>query len=81
MQEITLGKDRLKIEDLVAIARGRQTVALSPEAVSAVDKSRKLVDAWVREGKVIYGITTGLGALCHVGIPEEDMIDRGRYGA
>jgi histidine ammonia-lyase len=74
MQEITLGSDQLKIEDLVAIARFHQTVALSREAVSAVNKSRELVDKWVREGKVIYGITTGLGALCNVDITEKDTI-------
>jgi histidine ammonia-lyase len=74
MREIIIGKDQLKIEDLVGIARGRQTVVLSRESVSAVNKSRELVDKWVREGKVIYGITTGLGALCHVGIPEKDTI-------
>ena len=74
MNEIVLGRDRLNIEDLVAIARRHRAVALSGEAVSAVNKSRELVDRWVREGKVIYGITTGLGALCHVGIPGKDTL-------
>ena len=74
MNRIILSGDRLNIEDLVAIARRHRPVALSEEAVLAVNKSRKLVDKWVREGKVIYGITTGLGALCDVGIPEKDTI-------
>jgi len=74
MDEIILGTDRIGIEDLVEIARGHRTAALSEGAVSAVMRSRALVEKWVREGKVIYGITTGLGALCQVGIPEKDTI-------
>jgi histidine ammonia-lyase len=31
-----------------------------------------LITKWVHENKVIYGITTGFGALCHVTISKED---------
>ncbi len=74
MQKITLGGDRLTVEDLVAIARRREPVALSESAVSAVNESRELVEKWLREGRVIYGITTGVGALCDVSIPVKDTI-------
>ena len=35
-------------------------------------KSRSLVERWLREGRVIYGVTTGFGALSDVLIPLED---------
>jgi histidine ammonia-lyase len=74
MREITLGGDPLNIEDLVAVARYYQRVTLSKTAVSGVNKSRELVETWLREGRVIYGITTGVGALCDVSIPLKDTI-------
>lgn len=74
MGQILLGGDPLSIEDLVAVARARRQVALSESAVPAVEKSRELVEDWLREGRVIYGITTGLGALSDISIPVEDTI-------
>jgi histidine ammonia-lyase len=37
-----------------------------------VQRSRALVERWVAEGRPVYGITTGFGALCEVVIPQAD---------
>lgn len=74
MDEILLGGDTLSIDDLVAVARCHRRASLAGEAASAVKRSRELVEDWLREGKVIYGVTTGLGALCDVSIPLKDAI-------
>jgi histidine ammonia-lyase len=74
MPDILLGHDHLSIEKLIEIIRKKRTVDLSPESKKTVLRSRKVVEDWVREGRVIYGITTGFGALCNVMIPPDDAV-------
>ena len=71
MRSIVLGLDALTIEDLEAIARAGTMVELAAEARRKVARSRALVETWVREGRAVYGVTTGFGALCDVAIPAE----------
>jgi histidine ammonia-lyase len=72
MKEIILGFDNMTLEDLVAVARGGAKVRLSEASERRIFQARELVDRWVREGRVIYGITTGFGALSDVIISGED---------
>ncbi|WP_448382840.1 histidine ammonia-lyase [Desulfosoma sp.] len=73
MKTVVLDKDGLRIEDLVAVARSKVPVAFSDKAVKRIHKARALVDSWVAEGRVIYGITTGFGALSDVVISPADV--------
>ena len=68
---VTLGDGPLAIESLVAIAREHARVDISPAARKRVKAARLLVDQWVREGRAVYGVTTGFGALCDVAIARE----------
>jgi histidine ammonia-lyase len=72
MKEIVLGVDGMTLEDLVAIAREGVGVRLSEESEERIVKSRRLVEKWLQEGRVVYGVTTGFGALSEVIIPVEE---------
>jgi histidine ammonia-lyase len=72
MKEILLGVDGMTLEDVVAIAREGAIVRLAEESVQRILKARKLIDQWVQEEKVIYGITTGFGALSDKVINRKD---------
>ena len=72
MQEILLDKNPLTIEDVVAVARHDVCVELSQGAGERIRQARALIAKWVHENKVIYGITTGFGAMCNVFISEEE---------
>ena len=72
MNEIQLGIDGMTPEALVAIAREGARVILTKEAETRIIEARKLVEKWVEEGRTIYGITTGFGALSDVTISKED---------
>ncbi|HYG57146.1 MAG TPA: histidine ammonia-lyase [Symbiobacteriaceae bacterium] len=65
MHAIDLGGD-LKLQDVVAVARGRAHVALSAAAREAVARARALVDQLVAEHRIVYGITTGFGKFSDV---------------
>ncbi|MFC4766265.1 histidine ammonia-lyase [Effusibacillus consociatus] len=68
---ILLDGDDLKIEDIVAVARYGARVELSTLVAEKIKKCRALVDRFVSEERVIYGVTTGLGDLCKVRITAE----------
>jgi len=71
-KEIVLGYDGITLADLVAISRDHARVAISEDSIERIAKTRKLIEKWVGEEKVIYGITTGFGALSDVIISKED---------
>ncbi len=64
MKKILLGTDEMTLDDLISISRQGVKVGLSKDAKKRIKDARKLIDQWVREEKVIYGVTTGFGALC-----------------
>ncbi len=72
MKTIFLGTDGMTLEDLVAVARDRAKVKLMPQSLKKIRDTRKLIEKWVAEGKTIYGITTGFGALSDVTISKKD---------
>ena len=72
METITIGYDGLTMAELVAIARENRSVALTKSSEERIRKSRHLVEGWIAQGKTIYGITTGFGALSDVAIGATD---------
>jgi len=57
--------------DVLAVARGDAPVVVSSDAVAAMAASRSLVDAIERDGRPVYGVSTGFGALATTHIPVE----------
>ena len=72
MEKIFLGVDGMTMEDLVTIARYEAKVRLTEESEKRILSTRKLIERWVQEEKIIYGVTTGFGALSDVIISKED---------
>ena len=68
MEKLSIDKADLSIEEVVAVARDHRPVEVSGQAVDRIERSRALVERWVAEDRVIYGITTGFGALSHTRI-------------
>ncbi|AOT73138.1 histidine ammonia-lyase [Geosporobacter ferrireducens] len=62
----------ISIEEFVAVARHGAIVEFSDAYIARVKKSRSLVEKWTEEGRIMYGITTGFGALCTQVISKED---------
>ncbi len=68
METLFIDKSNLRIEDVVAVARDFVTVMISDDTTDRIQRSRNLVEKWVSENRIIYGITTGFGALSHTRI-------------
>ncbi|HEX6693710.1 MAG TPA: histidine ammonia-lyase [Longimicrobiales bacterium] len=60
----------LTLEDVGSVARApRRRTVLGAAARARVEAARAVVDRAVAEGRVVYGLTTGFGALSEVMIP------------
>lgn len=71
IKNIVLGAP-ITLDDFIAVARYGAAVEFSEEYCRRVEKSRELVEQWVSEEKVMYGVTTGFGALCTKAIGKDE---------
>lgn len=69
MKNLKVGDSILRISQLVDAARKGLPVELSKGASKRILESRRTVEEWLGEGRKVYGITTGFGALADVAIP------------
>lgn len=70
-QKVELG-GQIDVKALVSVARNNSQVTFSKRYKERVLKSRALVEKWIEEGRVMYGITTGFGALSTTVISKEE---------
>ncbi len=75
MNKVILDGLSLNLQDVVDVARNGFKVELDPKAVVRVNESRAIVDKFVDEGKVVYGITTGFGKFSDTVISKEDTAE------
>ena len=71
VKKIILGR-KVSIKDVVNVSRYNYSIEFSEEYINRVNKCRRYVDKFSRDGQAIYGITTGLGDNCDKFINEED---------
>jgi len=67
---IALDGPGVTIADVVAVARGGESVELTPAAISRLDNAREIVKR-LAEGEPTYGVSTGFGSLATVAIPPD----------
>ncbi len=72
MEKLLLDGSSLTIEDFISVTRGHRQVGLTEASKAAVLKARELVDRFVNEGRVVYGLTTGFGKFSDVTIDETE---------
>ena len=69
-----ISHDHLTLERLQQIVESGEKLALSEEAVAAIEKCRHYLDTKMEDlDRPVYGITTGFGSLYNVTIPAEDL--------
>jgi histidine ammonia-lyase len=66
---VVLDGQSLSLDDVVAVARERAPVELSPAARARMAQANAIVAAIVESGAAVYGVTTGFGKLSEITIP------------
>jgi len=72
MEKIIITGNTLTIDEVVSVCRNFCEVELSQAAVDKIKESRKIVDEFVENEDVVYGITTGFGKFSDVSISKEE---------
>lgn len=72
MEVLRIDGNHLNLNDFIEVTRGKRKIELTEEAKEKINRSREVVDRYVREKKVVYGITTGFGKFCDTVIDTEE---------
>ena len=72
MDKVIITGNTLTLDEVAAVCRNYARVELSELAVEKILKSRKVVDDFVENEDVVYGITTGFGKFSDVTISKEE---------
>ena len=72
-KKLIVDGNSLTLDKVEFFLKENPIVSLSNESKKNVIKARKLIDKWVDEGKVIYGVTTGFGEFANVSISKKDI--------
>ena len=60
---VTVGVDPVSAADVVAVARNDAAVRISPDALLAIEDTRRRIEALAANPIPVYGVSTGFGAL------------------
>ncbi|MFZ0322794.1 MAG: histidine ammonia-lyase [Actinomycetes bacterium] len=75
MRTVVVTGDPLSLEEVLAVARRGANARLGPDVAARMAPSREVVASAVAENRVMYGITTGFGALANTRIAPDDLAD------
>lgn len=73
MKKILLNGSNLSVSSAKEIVDSRAHVGIAQSAVNAINRSRKVIEDWIKNDEVIYGVTTGFGEFKDVKIPYRDI--------
>lgn len=72
-KKLFIDGNSLTLEKIENFIDNNQQIALTKKAESNIKKARKLIDEWVKNDKVIYGVTTGFGEFSNVKISKDKI--------
>ncbi len=75
MKKLVLDGSNLTLEIIDEFLSSNPKVEISAKAKSNINKARNLVEKWIAEDKVIYGVTTGFGEFANVKISKEKLAE------
>ncbi|GAA4469904.1 histidine ammonia-lyase [Phytohabitans houttuyneae] len=68
---VTVQPTGVTATDVADVARAQAPVRLAPSTIEAMERSRAIVDGIEREGRPVYGVSTGFGALANTFVAPE----------
>ncbi len=72
-RKLLIDGNNLNLEKIEVFIESNQKVALTRDAKTKIVKARKLIEDWVNNDKVIYGVTTGFGEFSNVKISKNNI--------
>lgn len=72
MRYYIIDGSNLTVEKSIDIVSSKRRIKLSEESRRRVKLSRELVEKWIKEDEIVYGITTGFGEFKDIRIGQKD---------
>lgn len=72
IQTVTISDCMLTLEEFIAVAKFGAKVEFSSQMIDAVTANRRLLEKFLNEGRIIYGVTTGFGENVRYTVSPED---------
>ena len=76
---IKLDGEKLTVEKLVSIAREKEKVELSKEALERIKICRAMLEEKIEAHEIMYGVNTGIGEFSEVVLNDEQVKDFQKY--
>jgi histidine ammonia-lyase len=73
MRTVVVTGEPLTVEDVVDVARGQARALLGPDVGARMEESRRVVTTAVESDNVVYGVTTGFGALADTSVGHDAL--------
>src|SRR6476646_2381598 len=73
MDSLLIDGQTLTIEDVYRVAAAGQRVQLHPDAAKKMSRSRGVIETIIREGRAVYGVSTGFGKLSDVHVGHDQI--------
>jgi histidine ammonia-lyase len=73
MKKFLVNGSNLSVSLAKEIVDNGITIDISPKAQKKIQRSRKIIEKWVKGNEVIYGVTTGFGEFKDIKIPLRDI--------
>lgn len=75
IKKVVLSEKEITMEEFIAVARYDAKVEFSPEFEDRVQKSRAIINRFLEENRLIYGVTTGFGENVRYVIPTDEAAE------
>ena len=73
IKKLIIDGKSLSINKIEAFLKEPHKLIIPKESQKQINRSRKLVEEWVENNKVIYGVTTGFGEFVNINISKENI--------
>ena len=72
-KKLSIDGNKLNLELIEQYLEGDFEISLTKKAESKILRSRKLIESWIENDKIIYGVTTGFGEFSNVKISKDKL--------
>src|SRR4051812_33644717 len=66
---VELDGETLNLHTFISVVRSYAPVRINSKSIKKIKASRAMLDEWIKDEKVVYGITTGFGPMVSTLIP------------
>ncbi len=72
-KKLILDGNSLSINKIESFLHDNPSIVISKESKKKINDSRALVEKWIENGEIIYGVTTGFGEFANVNISRDNL--------